>query len=97
MAEVIKIGAISYAVVEIEGLHTEGEKLDGHIKYGPCEIRLEATQSPQAKRQVLWHEILHAILTHAGYRKHDDGRIDALAYGIMSILQDNPHLRQNDG
>jgi hypothetical protein len=94
VSEQIKIGPIVYELVDVAGLHDQEDrcKLDGHIRYGPCIIELEKNLSPQARCQVLWHEVLHAILAHAGYQKHDDCLLDALAYGIMAVLQDNPWL-----
>jgi hypothetical protein len=91
--ETIKVGAIIYQIVDVPGLHNEtGEKYDGHILYSKEEIRLEADLASQTKRQTLWHEVIHAILIQAGHQKHDEGQVDALAYGIMNVLQDNPWL-----
>jgi hypothetical protein len=90
----IKIGAITYDIVEEKGL-TNGDKdakLDGHIRYSECQICVEAGLAGQAKRQVIWHEVIHGILTHAGIRKHDEALVDALAYGLMDLLKNNPWL-----
>ncbi len=95
--DVIKIGAITYQIVEVPGLHNEtGDKYDGHILYSKDEIRLEADLADQTKRQTLWHEVIHAILIHAGHQKHDESQVDALAYGIMNVLQDNPWLMTSE-
>jgi hypothetical protein len=69
-------------------------KLNGHIKYNDCQICVEAEMSPQAKRQTIWHEIVHGILTHAGMEKQDESMIDAIAYGIMDVIQNNPWLAE---
>ena len=94
--QAIKIGPIHYVVKEVEGLRDGDEKLDGNIKYGEGVIYVEASLTGSPRRQVLWHEILHALVVHTGRRKHDDELIDALAYGIMQVLQDNPFLRVKD-
>lgn len=92
----IKIGPIIYEVVEEKGLTTpdKNSKLDGHIRYGPCEIAVDVDLSEQSKRVTIWHEVVHAILETAGIHKHDEGMVDALAYGIMGVLQDNEWLRE---
>ena len=92
----VKIGPMVYAVVEEKGLvdGDKSRKLDGHIRYNDCQIAVEAGMSPQAKRQTIWHEIVHGILTQAGYTKQGETMVDALAYGIMGVLQDNPWLKE---
>lgn len=92
--QTVKIGPILFEVVEEKGLVNgdKTRKLDGHIRYSDCRIEVEASMAPQAKRQTIWHEIVHGILNQAGYWKQGEELVDALAYGIMSVLQDNPWL-----
>lgn len=94
MNEFIKVGPIRYRIVEVEGLVGDQSKLDGHIVYNPSEIRLEVALGSQRKHLVLWHEVIHAILTHGGFDDHDERMTDVLATGIMSVLQDNPWLQR---
>lgn len=91
----IKIGPILYNLREISRLtdETQTAKLAGHIKYDTSEILLEASLEDQAKLQVLWHEIIHGILTHAGIDNIEERTVDVLAYGVLSVLVDNPGLR----
>jgi hypothetical protein len=91
----VKIGPMVYEVVEEKGLTTfDGDKkLSGHIIYDSRQIRIEAQLSEQSKRQILWHEILHGILTQAGIELEDvEKSVDVLAFGIMGVLQDNQWL-----
>lgn len=90
----IKIGPITYEVHEREGLATKDREriLDGEIRHGDCVILIEKSLAPQAQRQTIWHEVVHAILTQAGVRKQDENQVDVIAYGIMGVLQDNPWL-----
>lgn len=91
----IKIGAINYSVVLVEDLEDgEGNRLDGNIVYGLCQIRLDSKLSEQAQLQVAWHEAIHAILSHAGINRHNDNLIDALAYGVMDVIRNNPWMAQ---
>ncbi len=95
MQQTIKIGPITYTVVKKDGLTSldKSAKLDGHIVFSECQIKVEQSLSPQAERQVIWHEVLHGIITQAG-REHNEELIDVLAYGIMDVLQANPWLAE---
>jgi len=92
MNEFVKVGPIRYRIVEVEGLVGDQSKLDGHIVYNPSEIRLEISLGSQRRHLVLWHEVIHAILTHGGFDDHDERMVDVLAASIMLVLQDNPWL-----
>lgn len=94
--EFIQIGGIRFAVVTDHNLVDDNgvTRLDGHIRYGSSEIRLDDGLGPQARRATIWHEVLHGILTQAGVKKHDEALIEALTYGLMSVLRDNPWLAE---
>lgn len=66
----------------------------GQVNYGECEIRVEAQNDPQQRRQTLWHEVVHVLLTQAGLVKDAkrEGLVDPLAYGLMQVVRDNPGL-----
>lgn len=53
-------------------------------------IHVDKGLDDQMKRISIWHEVLHAILAHAGYREHPEDLIEALSYGIVGVLNDNP-------
>jgi hypothetical protein len=91
---IVNIGGMAYSVMLIAGLvHPKNEqRLDGHIIYSDCEIRIERAMALQAKFQILWHEIIHAIITHSGQKELSEGTIDALAYGIVGVLMSNQDL-----
>jgi hypothetical protein len=92
--ETIRIGPLDFKYEECEELHDDGKKLDGWIRYSPCTIKVLAGACDQFKRLVLWHEIIHGILYMTG-RDGDEALIDALAGGVMSVLRDNPELRND--
>jgi len=90
------IGGITYRIAEIERLLADDgrRKLSGNIRYDECEIRIEAGMDVQSTRQIIWHEVLHGILTQAGHCDAiKEQIIDALAYGIVDVLKQNPWLR----
>ena len=89
----IKIGGMVYVVNRVPDLrHPDGRKLDGHILDGDCRIDLEANLPFQPEMQTIWHEVVHGILIHAGRGELKEEIIDALAYGIIQVLYDNPLL-----
>jgi hypothetical protein len=94
----VKIGPMVYAVSIVERLQSDdGRKLDGHIVYSALSVKVDAALAPQMQRQVLWHEILHGILSQSGLPDIGDKEedlIDVLAYGIVGVLADNPELRE---
>lgn len=91
----IRVGGIDYTIARVRGLHAEdGQKLSGHIIYDRCRIEIERDLAPASAQQVLWHEALHALLTHSGRNQHDEGQIEVLSYGLMALLRDNPWLAE---
>jgi len=90
----IRIGPVDYQIVVVENLISDDQKLNGQIMYNPSVIKLDEDMGPQMTRKVLWHETLHAILTHAGIDNEPENIVDALAYGIIAILRDNPWMRE---
>ena len=91
----IRIGTIDYEVFLVDGLEdSEGNKLDGQIRHSESAIYLESKLEVQSQRAVLWHEIIHGILSQHGLGHHAEELCDTLAYGIMGVLKDNPKLRE---
>lgn len=92
--EYVRIGPVRFQIVTHHNLCDKdgSTRLDGHIIYALSEIRLDDDLGPQARRQTIWHEVLHGILTQAGVKKHDEATIEALTYGLMDVLQNNPWL-----
>ena len=94
MTDKIRIGPVDFDI-EYHKTLVSGDnstKLDGEILHQISTIRLEMGTSPQFRRMILWHEIVHAILTQAGYHDHDEQMMEVLASGIMQVLRDNPWL-----
>jgi hypothetical protein len=94
MLNKVKIGGIVYSINIVDKLLSDDNtKLDGQISYTNSEINLDSRLSEQTRYQILWHEILHGILTHAGNTELiGEEDINVLAYSIMQILRDNPKL-----
>lgn len=92
----VKIGPHVYTVVDVERLQAAGnhQSLYGQINYPQQTIEVEKNLIGTYKRMVIWHEIIHGILETAGIHEHDEQLLDAVASGIVQVLQDNAWLRQ---
>lgn len=94
LPETIRVGGIDYTVIERKDLRDGDTWLNGHIVYNECEIRVEEELALPKKWIVVWHEVLHGLLEHAGMSDHSETIIIALGYGVAQALRDNPWLRQ---
>ena len=92
----VKIGPIRFAIQYVEDLHDQSRNLDGWIRHTSSKILIEKSLGKQRKRLVLWHEIIHAIMTHGGCEDHDETLVDIIAGGVMSVLNENKWLREMD-
>ena len=89
----VKIGAQVFEIKRECELKDKDVDLSGHIKYGSSEILIDSELDKFSTRQVLWHEVVHGILTHAGIRDEDEKLVDILSYGIIQVLEDNKEIR----
>lgn len=89
----VKIGPLRYQLIFVERLLSETDnKLQGHIEYQPCTLKVEADADSQIQAVTILHEILHGLLNNVGFYKHDEKLIDTLAHGLFDVIQDNPDL-----
>jgi hypothetical protein len=95
----VRIGPIDYEIVYVPDLQDGGKGLDGWFRFDDARIEIKSSLSIQARRQVLWHEIIHGIFMMVGGMpgtERQEDFIDALAYAIMDTLRNNPWLGDND-
>lgn len=88
--EKIRIGGVDYEVVDDPVL--TDVQLCGQIRYLRCQIAVAPGIHPQAKVQILLHEIVHGILHNAGIDEQPENMVDAIAHGMMQVIRDNPDL-----
>lgn len=91
----IQIGPVAYAIVLVKKLIGPFGRRCGECDPARARIKIDSKLDPQIQDVTLWHEIVHAILFGAGVPgdEHNEQQIDALAYGIVAALRDNPILR----
>lgn len=89
-ALLVRVGAYDYEVISDTTIAREG--LLGEIDTVEHCIRVLPTLNPMALKHVLYHEVIHGILSHAGIMEHDELVIDAIANGLVQVFRDNPWL-----
>ncbi len=90
MPKFVKVGPLTYRMQEV----TEemlGDGVMGHESFRTGTISILATLEPVFKQESLWHELLHIIAEQHNIDLNE-GQIDALATGVMQVIQDNPDL-----
>ena len=80
---------------EPEKFDPETQNLIGQHNYAQSTIKVVNYLSKDATWNVMWHETMHAVLSHLGY---DDlataeNFVSSLASTICQILRDNPCMR----
>lgn len=90
MIDKVKIGAITYDITRDATLADTG--YSGQIRFHRCQIAIGGDMHPAAAQQVLWHEIIHGIMQQAGINKQPESLVDAISYGVLQVLRDNPGI-----
>ena len=85
----IRIGPVDYTVTLIDDLHDRGEELFGQVTYGDALIRIDSAPSEGRKKNILVHEMIHAMLYEAGYDEQDEDLVRRLSNVMAQVLRDN--------
>ena len=101
----IKVGSITYDIhlvdkivpTDADGKELQLEVPEGYIAeiHGQqntknSTISIVRGCGKQYERVVALHEVVHAVLENAGFEFHDEGVVNALAYGLYNVIQENP-------
>lgn len=84
----IRVGTNDYDIVPTRGL-SSSESLYGKITYGNTHIEIDESLSESKARDVLVHEITHAILYEAGYDDHTEEEVNRIGKVLAMLLHDN--------
>ena len=88
----IRIQGMEYGIEQVAGLSNGINRLLGEIQHTTLRIRLDIEQEPQRAAVTLWHEMIHAVIEHAGLDLGSDVEervADTVAFGVYQILEDN--------
>jgi hypothetical protein len=89
----LRICGFDYSVAFKESPIVSGELCDGSHSRSTLQIEIREALPPQMKYQTLWHEILHAIIDTAALKiENEEAVVEAIANGIVQVLQDNPQI-----
>ena len=84
----IRVGTNDYEIVPTRGL-SSSESLYGAITYGDTRIRIEESISESKARDVLAHELTHALLYEAGYEDHTEEEACRIGKVLAMLMRDN--------
>src|SRR5688572_10293345 len=87
----LKIGPFTFVVAPTSELRGDDKNYDGQLKHGTSSILLSHDMDRQATLQTRMHEVIHEIAIQAG-QEMTEGLIDAIAYGWIQTMRDNPEL-----
>ncbi|WP_394404837.1 ImmA/IrrE family metallo-endopeptidase [Streptococcus sp. 20-1249] len=90
----IKVCGMTYAVEvkEYFKAHDDERNLWGYCDYEQQKIYIRESLSEQKKKQVLIHELTHAILHEAGYKEQDEEFVNRFSIVLHQVITDNPKL-----
>ena len=87
----VKIGGKVYRVEITDKLTLGKANVTAEIDYTELVIRVH----PNARGKMeadFWHELVHAILDHLGYRNHNEKKVDEMANALYMVIRDNPKI-----
>ncbi|MEB7753317.1 hypothetical protein [Staphylococcus pseudoxylosus] len=79
------VRGVKYSVVQLEEIDNDPSCL-GICIYRESLIQLKKGLSTERKKQVLMHELLHAMLYEAGYDQHDEEQVKNLSVVINQVI-----------
>lgn len=87
----VKIGGKVYQVEVTDKLVLGSANVSAEIDYTALVIRIH----PNARGRMeadFWHEVVHGILDHLGYSRHNEKKVDELANALYMVIRDNPKI-----
>ncbi|MBZ5365339.1 hypothetical protein [Staphylococcus aureus] len=84
----INVCGVKYKIVQLEDVDNNPSCL-GLCIYKDSLIHLKQGLSFERKKQILIHELLHAMMYEAGYEEHDEGLVNNLSIVINQVISQN--------
>ncbi|MCJ1785228.1 ImmA/IrrE family metallo-endopeptidase [Mammaliicoccus sciuri] len=84
----INVCGVKYYVMQSEEVDNDPSCL-GICIYRESLIQIKRGLSTERKKQVLVHELLHAIMYEAGYEEHDEELVKNLSVVINQVVSQN--------
>lgn len=84
----INICGVKYTIVQVDEVDNDPSCL-GLCIYRETLIQIKKGLSTERKKQVLVHELLHAMLYEAGYDEHEEEQVKNLSIVINQVISQN--------
>ncbi len=99
MINKLKIGFLTYTVEDFGPKEAELRGVYGTHSPMTQQIKIDSKSSKERKKEVLLHEILHAVWNQylggmEGEMKEEEV-VNALAQGLIGVFVDNPGLKKD--
>ncbi len=90
----IKVCGMTYIlkIQEHFKAYDDDRNLWGYCDYEKQTIYIRESLSEQKKKQVLIHELTHAILHEAGYKEQDEDLVNRFSIILHQVVIDNPDV-----
>jgi len=91
LPKTVKLGGTIYRIEFIPDLVVDNLKVDGVIFSQKPVIWIDAAADVSNQWQILWHELVHAMLTNLGIpgNEHPENIVDGLGRQISWLLAQN--------
>lgn len=83
-----RIGGMVYFVEDASNLARKHDAW-GKVYYDTCKIEIEEELCENRKKEVIVHELLHAMFHEAGFSQQDEEVINRVGLILHRFLQDN--------
>lgn len=93
MTKAVRILGLDYEIEEVECVSKE-ELRRGEINFLTNQIRIDKSMPEDLKKQVLIHEMMHAIFDLLGFEDlcTDENKVQSIATALHQVIRDNPKL-----
>ena len=93
MTKAVRILGLDYEIEEVECVSKE-ELRRGEINFLTNRIRIDKSMPEDLKKQVLIHEMMHAIFDLLGFEDlcMDENKVQSIATALHQVLRENDNL-----
>ncbi|PTH12841.1 hypothetical protein [Staphylococcus auricularis] len=84
----VNVCGVNYQIIQLEDVDNNPSCL-GLCIYKDSLIQLKQGLSFERKKQILIHELVHAMLYEAGYEEHDESLVSNLSIVINQVINQN--------
>ena len=93
----IKVGCLTYTVKDMPSEVANANGIYGRVDHQAQIIYLQEDMSPERRREVLLHELLHSTFHQwvpDGVAWNEEMIVSHVGYGLSTIFRDNPKLKE---